>query len=72
VWSVPLGGYFPLTAVVGSAGVLVGMLLLLAAHVEGGAWSIIIVLAAAGLIVTYGLRMWRMLWNQARGRNELA
>jgi hypothetical protein len=24
-----------------------------------------------GLVVTYGLRMWRMLWNQARGRGEL-
>jgi len=25
-----------------------------------------------GLAVTYGLRMWRMLRNQARGRGELA
>jgi hypothetical protein len=72
VWSVPLGGYFPLAAVVASVAVGVGLLLLgLTAHVVLGPWSAIIIFAAVGLMVTYGLRMWRMLWNQARGRSEL-
>jgi hypothetical protein len=73
VWSVPLGGYFPLAASVASVGVGVGLLLLdTTAHVVLGPWSAIIIFAAVGLAVTYGLRMWRMLWNQARGRGELA
>ncbi len=73
VWSVPLGGYFPLAAVVASVAAGVGLLLLYTtAHVVFGPWSAIIIYAAVGLAVTYGLRMWRMLWNQARGRDELA
>jgi hypothetical protein len=73
VWSVPLGGYFPLAAVAASAAVGVGLLLLdTTAHIVFGPWSAIIILATVGLAVTYGLRMWRMLWNQARGRDELA
>jgi len=73
VWSVPLGGYFPLAASVASVAVGVGLLLLdTTAHVVLGPWSAIIIFAAVGLAVTYGLRMWRMLWNQARGRGELA
>lgn len=72
VWPVPLGGYFPLAAVAGSAAVGVGLLLVTTAHVVLGPWSAIIIFAALGLAVTYGLRMWRMLWNQARGRGELA
>jgi hypothetical protein len=73
VWSVPLGGYFPLAAAVASVAVGVGLLLLgTTAHVVLGPWSAIIIFAALGLMVTYGLRMWRMLWNQARGRSELA
>ena len=73
VWSVPLGGYFPLAGSVASVAVGVGLLLLdTAAHVVLGPWSAIIIFAAVGLAVTYGLRMWRMLWNQARGRGELA
>lgn len=73
VWSVPLGGYFPLAAVVASVAAGVGLLLLYTtAHVVFGPWSAIIIYAAVGLVVTYGLRMWRMLWNQARGRDELA
>jgi hypothetical protein len=73
VWSVPLGGYFPLAAVAASAAVGVGLLLLdTTAHVLLGPWSAIIILATVGLAVTYGLRMWRMLWNQAHGRDELA
>jgi hypothetical protein len=73
VWSVPLGGYFPLTAVAASGALGVGLMLLATtAHVVLGPWSAIIIFAALGLVVTYGLRMWRMLWNQARGRDELA
>lgn len=70
VWSVPLGGYFPLAAVVASVAVGVGVLYA-TTHVAFGPWSAIIIYAAVGLAVTYGLRMWRMLWNQARGRGEL-
>jgi len=70
VWSVPLGGYFPLAAVVASVAVGVG-LLYTTTRVAFGPWSAIIIYAALGLTVTYGLRMWRMLWNQARGRGEL-
>jgi hypothetical protein len=70
VWSVPLGGYFPLAVVIASVGVGVGLLLLdTSAHIVLGPWSAIIIYAAVGLAVTYG---WRMLWNQARGRGELA
>jgi hypothetical protein len=72
VWSVPLGGYFPLAAVAASAGVAVGLLLLDTTHVAFGPWSAIIIFAAVGLIVSYGLRMGRMLWNQAHGPGELA
>jgi hypothetical protein len=72
VWSVPLGGYFPLAAVVASVAVGVGLLLLATTtQVTFGPWSAIIIYAAVGLAVTYGLRMWRMLWNQAHGRGEL-
>jgi hypothetical protein len=72
VWSVPLGGYFPLAAVVASVAVGVGVLLLYTTtRIALGPWSAIIIYAAVGLAVTYGLRMWRMLWNQARGRGEL-
>lgn len=72
VWSVPLGGYFPLAAVIASVAVGVGVLLLYTTtHVAFGPWSAIIIYAAVGLAVTYGLRMGRMLWNQARGRGEL-
>lgn len=73
VWSVPLGGYFPPAAVLACVAVGIGLLLLgTTAHVVLGPWSAIIIFAALGLVVTYGLRMWRMLWNQARGRGELA
>jgi hypothetical protein len=71
VWLVPLGGYFPLAAAVASVAVGVVVLAVRMIHVDvpGAA---LIVYAALGLTVTYGLRMWRMLWDQARGRGELA
>ncbi len=72
VWSVPLGGYFPLAAVVASVAVGVAVLLLYTtSRIAFGPWAAVIIYAALGLAVTYGLRMWRMLWNQARGRGEL-
>jgi hypothetical protein len=73
VWSVPLGGYFPLAAVASTAAVGMGLVLLsTTAHIVLGPWSAIVIFAALGLVVTYGWRMWRMLRNQARGRDELA
>jgi hypothetical protein len=72
VWSVPLGGYFPLAAAIGSVGVGVGVLVLvLITHVPAGPAPIVI-LGAMGLAVTYAGRMSRMLLNQSRGRSELA
>jgi hypothetical protein len=72
VWSVPLGGYFPLVAVAASAAVFAGLLLLdTTAQVAFGPWSGIVICSVVGLLVTYGLRMCRMLWNQARGQSEL-
>lgn len=71
VWSVPLGGYFPLTATVVSVAVGVGVLLADTTHTASIPWAGAVIYAALGLAVTYGLRMWRMLWNQARGRGEL-
>jgi hypothetical protein len=72
VWSVPLGGYFPLataiTSVVVGTGVLV---LLMTTHAEFGPTPSIVIFGALGLTVTYGWRMGRMLINQARGRSEL-
>jgi hypothetical protein len=75
VWSVPLGGYFPLTTVIVSAGVAVGALVLNNIHVVTGQLGVglaVIGLLAVGLVVTYGGRMWQMLRQQARGRGELA
>jgi hypothetical protein len=75
VWSVPLGGYFPLTTVIVSAGVAVGALVLNNIHVVTGRLGVglaVIGLLAVGLVVTYGGRMWQMLRQQARGRGELA
>ena len=70
VWSVPLGGYFPLAAVVASVAAGVGLLLLDTTatscsrvrhhHLRGG-----------GPRGHLWMRTWRMLWNQARGRDEL-
>jgi hypothetical protein len=72
VWSVPLGGYFPLTATLVSIAVGTGLLMLwtgAGVRVPGAA---VIIFGALGLAVTYGARMWRMLRNQSRGWNELA
>ena len=71
VWSVPLGGYFPLAATVVSVAVGVGLLFADTTQVAFIPRAGVIIYAAVGLAVTYGLRMCRMLWNQARGRGEL-
>ena len=72
VWSVPLGGYFPLTATLVSIAVGTGLLLLATgAHVSIPGEAAVIY-AALGLAVTYGTRMWRMLRHQSRGWGELA
>jgi short-chain Z-isoprenyl diphosphate synthase len=72
VWSVPLGGYFPLMATVVSVAAGAGLLLADTSRAAFMPGTAVIIYAAVGLAVTYGLRMCRMLWNQARGRDELA
>ena len=75
VWSVPLGGFFALTAA-GAAGlVAAGCVVLLSTHVAtGGAGLAVSVLGCLclGLVITYGARMVRMLRDQAREPGELA
>lgn len=75
VWSVPLGGFFPLAAAAGSALVAIGCLLLLTMRVASGAAQFAVSpigLIAFGLMITYGARMVRMLRDQARDPGELA
>lgn len=75
VWSVPLGGFFPLAAAAGSALVATGCLLLLTTRVATGAAGLAVSpigLIAIGLMVTYGARMLRMLIEQTREPGELA
>jgi hypothetical protein len=71
VWSVPLGGYFPLTATLVSIAVGTGLLMLTGVGVSVPG-EVVIILGALGLAVTYGARMWRMLREQSRGGGELA
>jgi hypothetical protein len=71
VWSVPLGGYFPLAATIASVLVVVGMVVL-STYVAASPGLGVIGLVAIGLAVTYGGRMWQMLRQQARGWGELA
>jgi len=65
VWSVPLGGYFPLAAVVVSVVVVAGMIVLQSTGVASGPVPGFIAFAALGLAITYAGRMWRMLRQQA-------
>jgi hypothetical protein len=73
VWSIPLGGFFPLFVVIASGAVGVGMLLLDTTHAARlpGAAVAVVVFLALGMVVTYGWRMGRMLLEQERHR-ELA
>lgn len=69
VWSVPLGGYFPLAAGTGSgltAGACVVLLSMKAATGAAGVAVSVIAFLALGLVITYGMRMVRMLHDQAR------
>jgi hypothetical protein len=75
VWSVPLGGYFPLAAAAGSGLVAAAMVVLLstrAATGAAGAAVSVIGYLALGLVITYGARMVRMLHGQAREPGQLA
>lgn len=72
VWSVPLGGYFPLTATLVSIAVGTGLLMLWTGAGVSVPGEAVIIFGALGLTVTYGARMWRMLRHQARGWGELA
>jgi hypothetical protein len=70
VWSIPLGGFFPLAAVVMWVPVGVGILLLETTRAvpippEAG----LVIFLALGMVVTYGWRMLRMLLQQAREDN---
>lgn len=73
VWSIPLGGFFPLYVVVGSAVVGVGMLLLKTTNAVQlpGLEVVVVILLALGMAITYGWRMGRMLREQERD-HELA
>jgi hypothetical protein len=65
VWSIPLGGFFPLAAVVMWVSIGVGILLLgttRAVPMSPGLGAVIYL--ALGMTVTYGWRMLRMLWQQ--------
>ena len=75
VWSVPLGGFFPLAAA-GAAGlVAAACVVLLSTHVTTGRAGLAVSAIGylcLGLVITYGARMIRMLRDQAREPGELA
>jgi len=75
VWSVPLGGLFPLAAAGASGLVAAACVVLLSTRAaterSGFAVSVTGFLALA-LVITYGARMVRMLRDQAREPGELA
>jgi len=70
VWSIPLGGFFPLYVVIASVAIGVGILVLLTTHTAVPGLALVVFLAL-GMVVTYGWRMGRMLIQQERDR-ELA
>jgi hypothetical protein len=72
VWVVPLGGFFPLAATVASVAAGTAVLVLSNLRVMSGVAAAFTVYAALGLTITYGLRMLRMLREQARDPGELA
>jgi hypothetical protein len=71
VWSIPLGGFFPLAAVVGSVAIGVTFLMLETTGTADIPAVGAVVFLALGMTVTYGWRMVRMLWQQGRDQ-ELA
>jgi hypothetical protein len=75
VWSVPLGGFFPLAAAAGSGLVAAACVVLLSTHVatEGAGLAVSVIgYLCLGLVITYGVRMVRVLRDQARDPGELA
>jgi hypothetical protein len=75
VWSVPLGGFFPLAAAGASGLVAAACLVVLSTQVateRAGLAVSVIGLLAFGLVITYGARMVRMLRDQAREPGQLA
>jgi hypothetical protein len=75
VWSVPLGGFFPLAAAAGCGLTVAAMILLLTTRVATEAAGLavaVIGFLAFGMMITYGARMVRMLRDQAREPGELA
>jgi hypothetical protein len=75
VWSVPLGGLFPLAAAAAAGLVAAAMVVLLSTRVATGAAAIAVSAIgylALGLVITYGARMVRMLRDQAREPREVA
>jgi len=75
VWSVPLGGLFPLGAAAASGVAAAAMVVLLSTRVATGVAAVAVSAIgylALGLVITYGARMVRMLHDQAREPRELA
>jgi hypothetical protein len=75
VWSVPLGGFFPLAAAAASGLVAAVCVVLLSAHVATGRAGLAVSAIGylcLGLVIIYGARMIRMLRDQAREPGELA
>ena len=71
VWSIPLGGFFPLFVVIASVAIGVGLLLLYTTRTAQVPGLALVVFLALGMVVTYGWRMGRMLREQERD-HELA
>jgi predicted RND superfamily exporter protein len=71
VWSIPLGGFFPLFVVVASVAIGVGVLLLYTTQTAEIPGVAVVVFLALGMTATYGWRMGRMLLEQEHDR-ELA
>lgn len=74
VWSVPLGGFFPLAAATTSGLVAATSMVLISTKVateRAGLAVSMLGFLALGLVITYGVRMVRMLRAQARDPGEL-
>jgi hypothetical protein len=72
VWSIPLGGFFPLAAAITSMAAVVGAILTITTtHIEHAALLGAVAFLALGMGITYGWRMGRMLRQQERD-HELA
>jgi hypothetical protein len=71
VWSVPLGGFFPLGMVVVWVAIGVAILLLETTHTAQSVPGLgLVIFLALGMTITYGWRMLRMLLQQAGDREQ--